>query len=260
MEKKNFEPRFADFAGVAGRVCMDRRLLEGEHRPTSAAAQAWALVACKDLPLKRAKWRTTICELLLPALLCSLMVIGVAAATVDKVEAQDFAPRGPVDALGSLLLPSWLLSGASIPTGGLPTPALFSNLSAPGWVPPLWLYLLYASGKTNFTGGLRFPPYRHSASMAGQPVRRCRHNCTLEQFVVVPDSPAVRTLVEALLARVHTAQLEFAAAARPLGLMRGVLRPFAAAAAPPPPLLSPLCPTPVCRHRCAPDQRGWCLP
>lgn len=239
---------------------MDRRLLEGEHRPTSAAAQAWALVACKDLPLKRAKWRTTICELLLPALLCSLMVIGVAAATVDKVEAQDFAPRGPVDALGSLLLPSWLFSGASIPTGGLPTPALFSNLSAPGWVPPLWLYLLYASGKTNFTGGLRFPPYRHSASMAGQPVRRCRHNCTLEQFVVVPDSPAVRTLVEALLARVHTAQLEFAAAARPLGLMRGVLRPFAAAAAPPPPLLSPLCPTPVCRHRCVPDQRGWCLP
>jgi len=180
---------------------MDARLLPGERRPASAWDQAFTLVWNKELVLKRTNWKTTLAELLLPAALCSIMIIGVMASTLDVVDAKDYAPVNLITALATAASPTWLFSG-SLPVG-FPVPGEARALAAPGWVPPLWLYLTYASGVSNLTVGRRFPPFTHGGAA----------------FAVVPDNAAARSFVEPMLARVRSSQLNFAAAARPEGIV-----------------------------------------
>lgn len=183
---------------------MDERLLEGERRPSSAWHQALTLVWSKELVLKRAQWKTTIGELLLPAALCSIMIIGVAASTLDVVDAKDYAPKNIIAALATAASPGWLFSG-SLPIE-LPVSGEDLSLATPGWVPPLWLYLTYASGVSNLTGGERFPPFKYGGA----------------SFAVVPDTAAARDFVEPMMMRVRASQLNFSAAALPVGIVDAV--------------------------------------
>lgn len=202
------QPFEAQQLNQAAACAMDERLLEGERRPSSAWQQSLTLVWSKELVLKRAQWRTTIGELLLPAALCSIMIIGVAASTLDVVDAKDYAPRNIIAALATAVSPGWLFSG-SLPIE-LPVPGEEISLATPGWVPPLWLYLTYASGVSNLTLHKRFPPFRHGGS----------------SFAVTPDTAEAREFVEPMMARVRAAQLSFSAVALPVGVVDAIPPPI----------------------------------
>lgn len=194
---------------------MEERLLAGERRPSSAWEQALTLVWSKEVSVKRANWKTTLAELVLPSVLCAIMIVGVLASTVENVDARDYAPTSLVGALATAVLPGWLFSGnlpADLPVE-MPPSSGAQNLTTPGWVPPLWLYLLYASGTTELTVYRSFPPYAHGGSA----------------FAVVPDSAAARAVIEPMLVQVHAAQCDFAAILRRQKLSRGApprLRPL----------------------------------
>ena len=159
----------------------------GRQRPT-ALAQVKTLITKKEAPLKRANKRTLAAEILFPALLCSLLVLGVTQATVQPVQAQAFAPNSTENALLTLapqhLTPLFLntkLSDQEIKR-------LNISIPVPGWIPPLWMYLAYANGLPS-NGTLRqfkLPPYDGSI------------------FAVCPDTAEARNLIEPLLNRTHT--------------------------------------------------------
>ena len=152
------------------------------HTPSSAWEQLTALLRHKELPAIRAKPAQLIATVLFPALLCALLVLGVTQATVEPVDAAQYAPSSLTDALDTLsperlepLLLSSVFSDEELARFHL-------NISVPGWIPPLWLYLAYASTPVPplYT---RLPPYDGTC------------------LAVAPDTPLARATVEPMLNR-----------------------------------------------------------
>ncbi|KAL1503435.1 hypothetical protein AB1Y20_011923 [Prymnesium parvum] len=112
-----------------------------ERHPSSTLSQLATLLARKELLLKRTRPITTICELLLPALLCALLILGVSLSNLESAPDRLYAPPNLTAAYASLspaaVAPLFLSNFVS---GALAQ----SSLPPPLGVPPLGLYLAYA--------------------------------------------------------------------------------------------------------------------
>eukprot|EP00966_Prymnesium_polylepis_P314233 7261617-Prymnesium_polylepis.1 len=120
---------------------MQDELVEGERRPSSTCSQLGTLLRRKELLLKRTRPITTLCELVLPAMLCALLILGVSVSTTETSPDTEYAPKSLSDAIGSLGPQSFLpLFVSNFVSGALAQ----SDLPPPTGIPPLGLYLGYA--------------------------------------------------------------------------------------------------------------------
>lgn len=104
--------------------------------------QLRTLLLRKELLLKRTRPATSICELLLPALLCALLILGVSVSSTDSHPDKSYVPATMADALRTLgpktIVPLFLENILMSSFTG-------NTLPPPMGIPPLGLYLGYAN-------------------------------------------------------------------------------------------------------------------
>ena len=156
---------------------------------TSCCSQFSVLIRRKELLLKRNRCCTTFWELALPAMLCSMLIIGALTSTRDTYPDTSYAPDSmfvALSSLGPLGFATFLSQQAGssfVPAGlpGLPSP------KTPTAIPPLSLFLGYSylSQLTASNEGfpLSFPPFDGT------------------YLAVTPNTTEVRALVEDVLTR-----------------------------------------------------------
>jgi len=174
----------------------DGRLLAGELSAaakiddvTTSCYSQWAvLLRRKELLLKGKQWKSTLCEIVLPALLCMLVLIGANASTIDTFPNTEYAPANMTAALsaigpaGFLTFLSQQAGSAIVPSGmpGMPT-----STFTPTAIPPLSLFLGYSyisQQLANVQGfPVDFPPFDGT------------------YLAVTPNTSAVRDLVDDVL-------------------------------------------------------------
>jgi len=149
----------------------------GSLRPPTRTGQLATLFWRKEVKLKMRRPFTTLCELLLPALLCASGIVGANMSEVVKFPEQTFAPANLSQAQMTVT-PFFVLKQLGVGAASRFVPAsagLSEKNSFPGAIPDLSTWLLaahFASSLTN--GGHRLPPYDGT------------------HLSIVPDSPVVR--------------------------------------------------------------------
>jgi hypothetical protein len=151
----------------------------GSLRPPSRSGQLATLFWRKEVKLKMRRPLTTVCELLLPALLCSVGILGAQLSDVRQNPQQTFEPAD-LAAAQATVTPFHVLQqlGIGAATRFAPVAADIGGNGMPGGVPDLSMWLLASHFASSLTGGgQRLPPYDGT------------------HLAVVPDVPAVRALM-----------------------------------------------------------------
>eukprot|EP00967_Tisochrysis_lutea_P136456 scaffold243473_cov26-Tisochrysis_lutea.AAC.1 len=154
--------------------------------PPSSLSQLLTLLWRKELRLKLKRPLSSVCELLLPLLLCAAAVLGASLSEVESHGEQSFAPTNLSSAQLSVT-PLYLLRelGVGAASQFAPISHKFSQ-GIPGGVPDLSLWLLAAHFAATLTKGRsRLPPYDGS------------------HIAVAPDIPEVRELMNATFSDAH---------------------------------------------------------
>ena len=168
-------------------------LLAGERKPSSACSQLGTLLLRKELLLKRTRPVTTICELVLPAALCALLILGVSVSTTDLNPTKEYAPTSVDDAFYSLgpsrLLPLFINNFVA-------GPLVQSDLPPPSGIPPLGLFFSYSYFATLQTGKA-LPPYdgTYLAVAVSDPAMKPRVQAMIETVVHNTAVEQLRTLL-----------------------------------------------------------------
>lgn len=151
----------------------------GLLRQPSCSRQLATLFWRKEVKLKMRRPLTTVCELLLPALLCSVGILGAQLSDVRQYPEQTFEPADLASAQATVT-PFHVLQqlGIGAATRFAPASADIGGNGMPGGVPDLSLWLLASHFASSLTGGVqRLPPYDGT------------------HLSVVPDVPAVRAVM-----------------------------------------------------------------
>jgi hypothetical protein len=152
----------------------------GSLRPPTRSGQLATLFWRKEVKLKMRRPLTTLCELLLPALLCSVGIMGARLSDVTHNPEKTFEPAD-LAAAQATVNPFHVLQQLGIGAAArfAPTGSNFKGSGMPGGVPDLSLWLLTSHFASSLTGGVqRLPPYDGT------------------HLAIVPDIPAVRAVME----------------------------------------------------------------
>ena len=191
--------------------------LATEHAPSSMLSQTITLLRRKEILLKLRRPWTTVCEIALPAILCSFLIIGVSLSTLSRESPRDFAPRtasGTVQTIGPQIMWPLMLAGQASAGLDFGTDLLNGALSRPAAIPPFGLWLFYASVLSNrnltslvvqsdLLGPLLGLPAGSAAALgaitAAIPQIPPFDGASRKGLAITPDTPSIRALVNALV-------------------------------------------------------------